>query len=357
MSSPVIRSVALFLDKDKLLDANWHTYVEERINWFEETINTIISKGYKLFTKRVILPDLPVEKKVKVLDIINSEEILVSIGRVFLDTFVQKTVVDLVEQGYYVSLYGLEKDPVKNAYMASEIIHKASSNDPVYATRIAVALHNELLETPYFPDTTSSGVEGVGFSFLFPKHMISYIEEHGDLDGYINLLADTVKELRELVKARGINRVFFDYSISPWMDDSVVELIEKLGYKLLSPGFNYGVYLLKKFIDNAVAKIGFSKGFNEVMLPYAEDNLLKKAGEMKLLKARDLLLYSVSCVAGPDMLVVPESIGDLARFILDTYSIYLIKRRPLALRVIPVSMDIGDKLKLGKFGLVHVIGY
>lgn len=354
---PIIRSITLFLGKKELVKPTWKNYVEEKIIWLKETSQILTHKGYKVFTERIVFPDLSREDKERIVDIIDDNNILISLGCFYFKHITGKDILDLVGKGYYITLYGFRENPVENALKISKILHQITSVDPLNATRVSIAFHNNILETPYFPDTVSSGVEGVGFSFLLPRHLIEYYEKHHSLDTYVELLVETINEIKDIVKSRHVHRVFFDYSISPWMDNSVVELIEKLGYKLLTPGFNYGIHILNKFIEKLIVSCGSSGGFNEVMLPYAEDNLLKKAGEKGYLRARDLLLYSISCVVGPDMIVVPESIDMLKKYILDTYSVWLMKKKPLALRIIPVSLNPGDKIVLGKFGEVYVINY
>jgi len=83
------------------------------------------------------------------------------------------------------------------------------------------------------------------------------------------------------------------------MNESVVELLSLMGFELDSPGFNYGVRMLNDRISRMAEKLGYAGGFNEVMLPYAEDSLLIDAGRKGFLCARNLLLYSSTCVAGP----------------------------------------------------------
>ncbi|RLG81753.1 MAG: DUF711 domain-containing protein, partial [Thermoprotei archaeon] len=256
------------------------------------------------------------------------------------------------------SLYCSWSDPLQCSERASSIIHRVSENDPVSATRIALAYHTDPLETPYFPDSTSSGKIGVGYSFLLPSTMKRYYREHGELNSFYKYLINIVEDLLKITKNKlGLERVLFDYSISPWMENSVVDLIEAMGYKFLSPGFNYGVYRLNEIIQEIARIAGRATGFNEVMLPYAEDSLLIKAGREGILRASTLLAYTATCVAGPDMIVIPSSKRELARFILDTYSIWRVKRRPMALRAIPVSGLAGDTIDLGKFGKVPIINY
>ncbi len=359
MDKPIIRSIALFLEKPGERNTKEYTdYVIESLRLVDQFRRKLETRGYTVFTKRLVLPELPLKKRVEVIEDVEPRDTLISIGSIDVEEATPETILNIVDQGYYLSLQGVWRNPVIHARRVSEIIHRVSEINPVNATRIAVGFHENLLETPYFPDSTSSGTYGVGYSFLFPRHMIKYVEEHDSLDGYTSLFKEYVEELISIARdVLGVDRVLFDYSISPWINDSVVELIERLGYKFLSPGFNYGIHVLNRVIEGFVREIGYESGFNEVMLPYAEDSRLINAGAKGLIRARDLLLYSSTCIVGPDMIVVPASIESVSYFILDTYSIWCTKNRAMALRIIPVPNKPGDTVKLGKFGEIPVINY
>jgi len=355
VEKPIIRSITLFFSSSIYSD-NYKEYVETALRRLEELAETLAKHRYVVFSKRVSLPPAPLEDKIRVLKVLESKDILISMGYTGIHEL-STNLLELVESGFYTALYGLWKNPAEYSHEAALFIHKLSDRDPVNATRVAVAMHRDPLETPYFPDSTSKGVEGIGFAFLLPRHIESFYERFRELAGYASIVKSVASELLELAKSTGFSRVFFDYSISPWMDNSVIYLLERLGYSLLKPGFLHGVALLNNLIEQMANTSGLAGGFNEVMLPYAEDDGLKSAGERGLLKARDLLLYSAVCVAGPDMIVVPASIERLAGFILDTYTLWLIKRKPLSLRVIPVSASVGEAVDLGRFGKVPVIDY
>jgi uncharacterized protein (UPF0210 family) len=262
-----------------------------------------------------------------------------------------ETYLDAVERGFYISFNGLravEKNLVKDI---SKFIHNASSRNPICATRIAVGFHKEPLQTPYFPDSTSIN-GGIGLSFLYPSFIMKNLE-HG-LAWAFNEFKRIVGELANYLEDMGF-KVFMDYSLSPWMEESIIDLLQRMGYLTAQPGFNYGILLLNKEIWRIVDK--YAAGFNEVMLPYAEDNGLKRLGENGLIRAKDLLLYAATCVSGPDMLVIPADEEKLASFIKDVYAVYAVKKRPLATRLIPVSNRPGDKVSLGRFGETPVISY
>ncbi|MCD6301522.1 MAG: DUF711 family protein [Staphylothermus sp.] len=316
--------------------------------------------GYEVFTKRISLPRLPVTLIRKLLDKIELPKlILLSVGGIDVTHIDHELALDIVSRGYYFSIYGISRNPEEYSHTISRLIHKVAEENPVYATQISVSYHHNPLETPYFPDSTSSGELGIGFSFLYPTIVKTLLEKTGSLTLTLEKLENIFRKIIDDIRRSGLDEYRFgiDYSISPWMEESVVSLIEALGYELGKPGFNYGVYLINNMINQIIKRTGHAMGYNELMLPYAEDALLIDAGRRQKIRARDLLLYTSTCVVGPDMIVVPAEQNLLRQFLLDTYSIWMLKQKPLSARIIPVNGSPGDEVDLGKFGKVYVIGY
>jgi uncharacterized protein (UPF0210 family) len=347
-----IRSVAVFVDPHGISHSqNVEAEVAKSISLLESLIKILRSKGLEPWTSRISLPANSISLFKHVVDNLDVSRFLVSLGYTNFDPSMADTYLDAVEKGFYISFNGLravEKNLVKEI---SAFIHKASLRNPICATRIAVGFHDEPLQTPYFPDSTSIN-EGVGLSFLYPGFILKNLE-HG-LTWAFDEFKKVTAEAAGSLEAEGF-KVFIDYSLSPWMENSIIELLQRIGYSADWPGFNYGVLLLNREIWRIADK--YAAGFNEVMLPYAEDNGLKRLGEKGSIRAKDLLLYAATCVAGPDMLVIPEDEEKLTRFIKDVYAVYTLKKRPLATRLIPVPSKPGDKISLGRFGETPVIPY
>jgi len=347
-----IRSVTVFVDPhDVSHSQNVEVKIAQSIELLENLTKDFRDRGLEPWTFRVSLPAGSISLFKYIIECIDVNRFLTSLGYTDFNPTMAETYLDAIERGFYISFNGLrimEKNLVKDI---SKFIHDASSRNPVYATRIAIGFHEEPLQTPYFPDSTSVN-GGIGLSFLYPGFIMKNLE-HG-LTWAFDKFKRIVGNLTSYLEAKGF-RIFVDYSLSPWMEESVIDLLQRMGYPALQPGFNYGILLLNEEIWRIMDK--YAAGFNEVMLPYAEDNGLKKLGENGLIKARDLLLYAATCVSGPDMLVIPADEKKLAGFIKDVYSVYAIKRRPLATRLIPVSGKSGDKISLGRFGETPVIHY
>ncbi len=104
-----------------------------------------------------------------------------------------------------------------------------------------------------------------------------------------------------------------------------------------------------------VSKKVRSIGFNELMLPYAEDNGLMKLARESRLRARDLVSIISVCVAGFDMAVIPRDLEVIRALLRDAQAIAVKKRRSVGVRVIPTEAQIGEEVKLEGFTTVPVM--
>ncbi len=354
---PVIRSLSFFIDtrvewsRSELKDK-----VEDAVKTLEKAEERLRENEYGVWSKRVILPIPPVNAYHKIPDIIGdlvSNEYLLGSGCFFLEEVTADYLEAIVSNGAYVCLmYGREPDPVKY----TSIVLDLAGKEPLYLTRLALSLTSTPVETPYLPLAASLFGEGIGVSFLLPRYLIQVFNKRG-LRGIKKALLSHGKEVAELLGDTA-GRITIDYSISPWMDDSVVELVEAItGYTPLSPGFLHGLWLLNNILST-IARLDYNAhGFNEVMLPYAEDSRLLEAGARGSITARDFLVYSSVCVAGPDMLVVPSERTSLLGYVRDALALGRVKGRYMGLRIVAVDASPGDKVSLGRFGEVAVIGY
>ncbi|WP_048163424.1 DUF711 family protein [Thermogladius calderae] len=357
---PVVRSVTYFAPLVKEL-SELEMVLDRAATLLEEAGKALESRGYSVFSKRVSLPqnELGLPKVLELVDKTGaiSRGVLVSVGSQPIRKADLEDVAHVLVNGMYASLLFDYERPIDASKTASTVIHRVSEVDPVAGTRLAIGFHERPLETPYFPDSTSSGVEGIGLSFLYPEYLRRLAESGASVSRAFDKLGEEVDSVVHLVKGVTGLRVVVDYSLSPWKDNSVVRLMEAIGYYARKPGFHFGVMTLNAEIRRIATSSGLASGFNEVMLPYAEDDSLVRLGSRGALTAYDLLSYTSVCVAGPDMIVVPWSVDDLEMFILDTYSVSLVKARPAALRVIPVTREPTETVDLGKFGRIPVIPY
>ena len=313
---------------------------------------SLVERGYKVFTKRISFPGLTRELSLRLVEY-SGKVFLISTG---YSKLTREDIVELTANGIYTPILHSTSPSSEKAEEYVETIIEASRRSLLAATKIAIGFHSEDFVTPYFPDSSSPGSRFIGISLLYPKILLELLRSIGSLEEAFRAVFSEVERIVSIVKDTSRLSVKVDHSLSPWMSESVAEIYEYSGYSLLDPGALYYTWLLNKYISeysNSEIKIGF----NEVMLPYTEDYKLLEYGEQGLLTARKLLYYASTCVAGLDMVIVPEDKEKLKRLILDAMSLSVTKRKPMSLRAIPVPEKPGDKIDLGIFGKVTVIEY
>jgi len=148
-----------------------------------------------------------------------------------------------------------------------------------------------------------------------------------------------------------------DLSISPWMEESVVPLLEEVkGGPLGVPGNFYALYQLNRALRGIGEEVG-AIGFNEVMLPLAEDEVLKERVEAGEIAFRDFLALVAVCVAGLDMVPIPSWTDDraIAGVLRDLGAFRGLKGKTVGVRLIPVGVEAGEEVDLGEFGKTPVL--
>jgi uncharacterized protein (UPF0210 family) len=212
--------------------------------------------------------------------------------------------------------------------------------------------------TPYFPSASAGSSPMLSASLLYVKTLIEGLNNGVTM---LNTILDCVKRVKGfityLAECFKFPLVGLDLSISPWMDESVVDLLEVFGnVRFGGVGTLKSIYDVNGVLKHAASMEPSSIGFNELMLPYAEDSKLMQLGFEGKLSAYDLLRYSSICVAGFDMAVLPRMDDDLlTRFLLDVYSTLSVKGRPNGIRVVLSDGDYGDVADLGFLGKAPVM--
>ncbi|MEZ0394591.1 MAG: DUF711 family protein [Desulfurococcaceae archaeon] len=304
--------------------------------------------GVEVFSERISMPGVRGSLAERALEL--AGERLLSVG--YASSLSDGEAAELALLGAYVPLLHEGPPDAGEALKYSRIFHAVASKDPAAATRMAVGFHGRDFLTPYFPDSSSRGVREVAISFIYPQLLYGRC---GDLEAAFREAFFAFERAASAVEEATGLRVHIDYSLSPWMERSVAALAEECGWPLTRPGFVGFVWRLNEAIRGSLGPR--ATGFSEVMLPYAEDGKLIEHGRRAEVKARDFLSYSAACVAGVDMVVVPEGVEALAGLILDAMAIARAKGRPYAFRAIPVPGTPGDEVDLGKFGRVPIIPY
>ncbi|MCS7102478.1 MAG: DUF711 family protein [Candidatus Korarchaeum sp.] len=266
----------------------------------------------------------------------------------------------LLEAGYFTSISLADSTEFLRA---AEFIFRVSEDlGPEYATMFAFS-SKEPPEGPYFPLTKAESF-GVSFSLLYPSDLYGPLEEAEEPESALSYALSRVfrgahSELREAVSELGEEVPFLgmDFSLSPWMDESSAKVVSLLARSpFLGPGTPSAIAELNLRIEEASR--GMRRlGFNELMLPMAEDDLLKEAALSLEITARSLALLTPYCLAGLDMVVLPLSVSksDLAKLIGDVMTSSRIKGRTVGVRIILVDAEPGEEVILGRFGKVPVM--
>jgi uncharacterized protein (UPF0210 family) len=146
-----------------------------------------------------------------------------------------------------------------------------------------------------------------------------------------------------------------DYSLSPWMENSTAEVIERVGNCLM--GELNCLSIIKRVNDtiSVIAERFGGLGFNEIMLPLAEDNILKQRVREGILGLKEMVYYTTSCLAGLDMVPIKTNDDELEKLIVVLSDISNMKKRPMGVRLIPLPKEFeGKEIKLGMFGSVPI---
>ena len=222
---------------------------------------------------------------------------------------------------------------------------------PEALTRLGFFIGGEI-ETPYFPLSYPIN-EGVSVALRYADALINKPSEN--YAGIItNLLSNYESRIKPVLKSRGLRYLGIDSSLSPWMDESVVPIITELsGSEFPNPGTAYGVRKINDLILESIKRSGtISLGFNEVMLPVGEDNLLKDLVREGRLRLEHLTFLASYCVAGVDMVVIDESKVLVKGVVKDLVAANSVKGRPIGLRLI---ISDSDEVKLRSFGPIPKI--
>lgn len=215
-----------------------------------------------------------------------------------------------------------------------------------YFTRIGIN-YGEYIETPYFPISTALS-DAVSVAYRYVDLFTT--SEPADWRPSILDFVDKVDSLlKDRVREVGL-KVRHDLSLSPWMSESVVDVIEKLGVSFPRAGTFHAVYRVNRLLTEIAQNIE-STGFNEIMLPVAEDDRLKEYVRRGVLRVEDLIALSTVCVAGLDMVAVPRSFNYLKNLFTDTYTAFLVKKKPYGVRIIPTEKSV---ISLSRFGELPV---
>ncbi len=268
---------------------------------------------------------------------------------------------ELLEKGYFTSV-SIGKDPstAPLEYAATFILRIAKELGPEYNVRFSIAT-GEPYEGPYFPATKTNNF-GISASLLYPSDLYDTLREAEEPNVAVRHVMSTIfseaeKKLTELLREEGIPYLGIDFSLSPWMEESAALAISLMARSdFLSPGTPSAILELNKSISSAVSGRK-AIGFNEVMLPMAEDNVLREMALSGQLTVKDLAYLTPYCVAGLDMVALPLDVNlkDVAKLISDVMAASYVKNRVLGVRILLIDGKEGDEVNLEMFGNVPIM--
>lgn len=360
---PVIRAVTIHLNHHPL-DPGLVDRVKEVFSRMKQAVNRL---GLEVWTFRLSLPVLERADHNIIADVAGKlSRITVEYGLLVSGLNIDnpragivRGIVDALTttSGVYASILVRDLEDFK-PYV--EALYDRTGSWQVF-TRLALVFPKRPL-TPYFPaSSTIDGREGFTIALRYVD-LVREAVSGGDENLLVDYLQLIERSARRLEEETGLKYLGTDASLSPWMEESVGELIEYLNNKPIpEPGTAWSVNWLENYIVNKTREAGLTlTGFNQLMLAVGEDNQLKKRALEGKLRLRDLALLSAYCVAGVDMAafsIADTNRYDLLRILHDTYTASRVKNKPLGIRLIPSIKKPGEQLIANRFGSIPVLKY
>ncbi len=360
---PVIRAVTIHLDHHPL-DSELVDRIEEVFSKMKKATSRL---GLEVWTFRLSLPVLErVDHNIiadvsgKLSRIAAKYGILVSgLNIDNPQTSIVREIIDAltITSNVYASILVRDLEDFK-PYV--EVLYERTGSWQVF-TRLALVFPERPL-TPYFPvSTTINGKEGFTIALRYVDIVMEAVSG-GNEDNITEYFRRIEQISHQLEEETGLNYLGTDISLSPWMEESVGELVEYINNKPLpEPGTAWAINWLETYIESKASEAGLTTtGFNQLMLAVGEDNILKQRALEGKLRLRDLALLSAYCVAGVDMAafsVAEVGKHSLLRLLHDTYVASRVKKRPLGIRLIPSINRSGSTIGSKRFGYIPVLYY
>ncbi|MEM4788971.1 MAG: DUF711 family protein [Ignisphaera sp.] len=355
---PLTRALAIHIPHDYYAIE----YLDKIVNILDRIKKCLKTCSVEPWTFRLIFPSITnsnykgVEKYLDELFSVIDRDILVSMSIEEM-TFDINQLINIMHnhKKFYTAIRCSNDECIDKVVTA--IYDNSSKNIDINVyTRIALVF-GSWIETPYFPATCNvSNTLGLSAALRYVDLVDRALIGGSPYELY-NFIQYIQDKMECISKYSSIPFLGIDLSLSPWREESIASLLEKLiGNKIGSPGTINAIYSLNKLIDGIIKKLRIrSIGFNEVMLPVAEDDILNKRVEEGFIRLRDLINYSIVCVAGLDMVAIPKLLVDIRRTAIDMLTVHKIKKRSVAMRIIPVDQEPGTSIKLENFGTTYVI--
>ena len=332
-----------------------------------EVLKRVIEEGagVKVWTTRIALPVPPPETSLTevaqaILELADGKH-LVSIGGLYSGDQRVEQLYEVIQQDLFAHIIVRERGRIGDI---AKMLQRWSSRIPESMTKLGVEFSKREVLTPYFPLSRTPPEytrNTITMAFLYVNDVKKELATKGihGLEHYLQNLAKRLGSIaRECLENGASRAVFggFDFSLSPWMEESVARLLEEHGDCVLEGG---GCISIAYEINSSLARAGmngYATGFNEIMLPVGEDNLLKEKARSGKLRVRDLLLYVPVCLAGIDMVVFRASEKQLKSLLESLWSYAMVKKRAVGFRGVVLEPDeTASELETKSFGSIPVM--
>lgn len=214
------------------------------------------------------------------------------------------------------------------------------------------------VETPYYPLSTPRRY-GASIALRYVDTVLQALRSSDNLEEATRKLGEILRNLESILsstfKNLEIPYLGIDLSLSPWMEESVVPLIEHVsGTAFPGAGSAWGVRTLNNMLAEVAEKHGVrTLGFNETMLPVGEDNNLMRLVREGALRLHHLTFLTAYCLVGVDMVALPGDKKLIENVFKDVLAAHEVKKKTLGVRIIPVSD--GKEVTISRFGTIPVI--
>ncbi|MEM2005250.1 MAG: DUF711 family protein [Zestosphaera sp.] len=327
--------------------------VGEVLNDLEKASKALTGVGYPPWTVRVTLPE-GVPKELTQL-LCNSKYLFSAYHRSINEVRYEELRNLMTCRNAFATILMSEWEEASEA--SELLINLVKDLGYDASTRLGFSV-GDYVETPYYPLSTSRRY-GASIALRYVDTALQVLKSSSNLEEASGKLGGILRELETILnstfKNLEIPYLGIDLSLSPWMEESVVPLIEHVsGTAFPNAGSAWGVKALNNLLSNIAERHGIrTLGFNEVMLPVGEDNNLMRLVRDGTLRLSHLTFLTAYCLVGVDMVALPGDKNLIKHVFEDVLAAYEVKRKTVGVRVIPVFN--GREVTISRFGTIPVI--
>lgn len=332
-----------------------------------ELKSTLAERGLEVWSTRVSLAtvpsDVPLSRVLKILEGSVPRDVLVSLGRFTVADARVRELFDALMQGYYAYVATREWGDVARA---AELLVTWSKEPYEHMTRVGLDLLGDPgFVSPYFPISQTPAHLTMPYfsaSLLLPRLLVDAHRREGEEGVLRAMMRSAINVYRalkdEVTRLNGRGGLLgLDLSLSPWMEESVAEVVEMVGgCRLGTLRCVAAAYAVNSMIRRVSAHVERVIGFNELMLAVGEDNLLKRRVSEGEVTVRSLTELVPVCLAGVDMVAIKATKEELLDLLLALKSYAESKGRTIGFRAILLPKDFSDNsVQTERFGEIPVI--